>query len=77
MLDGAVRCLARTAAGVIAGTEQSLFVLDHALQPIARRPGAVEAIAAIPRQGESEFIVAALSDGQVTGLALVRGNGKR
>ncbi|MCK5803530.1 MAG: hypothetical protein KAI66_11890, partial [Lentisphaeria bacterium] len=77
MLDGAVRCLAASAAGVIAGTEQSLFVLDHTLQPIARRPGAVEAVAVVPRPDKSKLIVAALSDGRVTGLALARGNGKR
>jgi len=72
MLDGTVRCLAKTAAGVIAGTEQSLILLDRALRPVARRPGGVEAIAVVPRQGTSELIVAAQANGRVVGLTVNR-----
>jgi hypothetical protein len=72
MLDGTVRCLAATADGVIAGTEQSLILLDRALRPVARRPGGVEAIAVVPRQGTSELIVAAQANGRVVGLTVSR-----
>ena len=68
MLDGTVRCLATSASGVIAGTEQSLILLDHALCPVGRRPGAVEAVAVVPREGQPELIVAALATGRVVGL---------
>ena len=72
MLDGAVRCLATSVSGVIAGTEQSLILLDHTLRPLTRRPGGVEAIAVVPRQGRPELIAAAQSNGRIVGLALDR-----
>jgi len=69
MLDGTIRCLGTSASGVIAGTEQSLILLDRTLTPLARRPGGVEALAVLPRQARSELVVAALSNGRVVGLA--------
>jgi hypothetical protein len=68
-LDGAVRSLAWTGDHVVAGTEQGLVVLDRHLTPVARQPGPVEAVVAIPGPGAAPLAVAALSDGRLVAWA--------
>lgn len=67
-LDGAVRSLASTGTHLVAGTEQGLVLLDRRLTPLTRRPGPVEAVAAVT-PGDGEPLIAAVSSsGRLVGL---------
>lgn len=68
-LDGEVRALAMSGESLLAGTEESLTLLDLQLRVLGRRPDPVESVAVVSDSGGSMAIVAH-SDGSVAGYQL-------
>jgi hypothetical protein len=75
-LEGRVNAVVKWGNGLVAATEENIYLLDNKLEIIGEHPGAVVSLAVLPGIGSSPVLAAATLRGEIVYYQITNGNDK-